>query len=110
MVTFPSSGSEDPSSCVEKEQADSRLQAVTPGLSVCAVAVTAAHCLAQVKHTLLSLISGVHTYWRHIFSIFHPKYYEVVPSTRLFFQEDLFLRKSLKCHYRDFSVESHIVT
>lgn len=91
MVTFPSSGSEDRSSCVEKEKADSKVQVAAPGLSVCAVAVRAAHCLSQVKHTLLSLISGVHTYWRHIFSVFHPKYYKVVPSTRLFSQEDLFL-------------------
>lgn len=80
-----------PSSCVEKEQADRRVQAVAPGLSVCAVALRAAHCLAQVKHTLLSLISGEHAYWGHDSSIFHPKYYGVVPSTRLFSQEDLFL-------------------
>lgn len=101
MVAFPSSGSENPSSCVEKEQADHTVQAVAPGLSVCAVAVRAAHCLAQVKLTLLSLISGVHAYRGHVFSIFHPKYYGVVPSTRLFSQEDLFLQISLNCHYRD---------
>lgn len=96
MVMFPSSKSEHPSSRAEKEQADTRVQAVAPGLPVCVWGG-----VVTVSCRSLSRSGEAHTFESHFCcacllgtqasSVFHPKYYKVVPSARLFSQEDSFL-------------------
>lgn len=92
MVTFPFGKSENLSSCSKKEQADNRVQAVAPGLSV---------CRGGYQCSSLSRSSDAHTFESHfccaclpgtqVSSIFHPKYYSCSKCQTVFTRWHSFL-------------------